>query len=468
MNREWVDTVWLPDLSGRTGPKYLRIADAMAEDIYSGRLVDGARLPTHRDLAWRLGVTVGTVTRAYLESERRGLVIGEVGRGSFVRAGGRMAGATAALPSYDSDLIELGINRTPPGVIADAVSEGFGRLAKMRDLDSIMNYQSSRGVRRHRAAAARWLESRGLYASAEQVAITSGAEHGIAASLMAFNDPGAPVLVENLTWSGTRALATFLRMPLRSVAMDDEGMRPDALDAQIRATGARLVYLQPTLHNPTTAVMSVERRHQIVDVVQRHGIIVIEDDVYGMLAPSAPAPLAALAPEAVIYLNSASKVLSPGLRIGCALLPESHAPRFAVAARAVNWMAPPPMAALLTAWVEDDVATELTGRMRAEIATRTAIAESALHGFEYRSAPGSFHVWLTLPEPWRVRDAVAAARRIGVSLCETELFVPGRNATPHALRLSITAPLDHTELRDGLSRLAAMLSVPPELRVMEA
>ena len=82
---------WLPSLGDRTGPKYLRIVDALAEDIYAGRLGVGARLPTHRDLAWRLGVTVGTVSRAYAEAERRGLLVGEVGRGSYVRAGARSA-----------------------------------------------------------------------------------------------------------------------------------------------------------------------------------------------------------------------------------------------------------------------------------------------------------------------------------------------------------------------------------------
>ncbi|MCB9960394.1 MAG: PLP-dependent aminotransferase family protein [Rhodospirillaceae bacterium] len=468
MGRDWVETSWLPDLNGRSGPKYLRIADAMAEDIYGGRLVDGARLPTHRDLAWRLGVTVGTVTRAYLEGERRGLIVGEVGRGSFVRAGARMSSAVEMPRPGDEDTIELGVNRTPPGLMADAVAEGLVRLAGLRDIDQLLNYHASGGLPRHRAACARWLETRGLYASADQVAVTSGAEHAIAASLMAFNDPGAPVLVEPLTWSGTRALATMLRMPLRAVPMDEEGITPDGLDAQIRASGARIAYLQPTVHNPTTAVMSMERRREVAEVIRRHGILVIEDDVYGLLHPDAPAPLASLVPEQVIYATSASKVLSPGLRVGCALLPDAQAARFAVAARAVNWMAPPPMAALLSFWVEDGVALDMTKRIREEVAVRLAIAKEILAGLDMRSCAGAFHVWLTLPEPWRARELVAAARRQGLTLMDTEMFVPGRNTTPHAVRVSITAPRSHDELRTGFSRLRAILSAPPEIRLMEA
>src|SRR5947208_2143236 len=75
-------TSWLPDLDRFSGPRYRVIAEALAADIRDGRLPPGSRLPTHRDLAWRLHVTVGTVSRAYAEAERRGLIGGEVGRGT--------------------------------------------------------------------------------------------------------------------------------------------------------------------------------------------------------------------------------------------------------------------------------------------------------------------------------------------------------------------------------------------------
>src|SRR5215472_18586915 len=91
-------TSWLPDLSRRNGPRYRAIAEALAEDVREGRLADGARLPTHRDLAWKLRVTIGTVSRAYAEAERRGLIVGEVGRGTFVRLA---ANATTIMPGDD-------------------------------------------------------------------------------------------------------------------------------------------------------------------------------------------------------------------------------------------------------------------------------------------------------------------------------------------------------------------------------
>ena len=258
--------MWMPSLVDRSGPKYLRIADAIAEDVYAGRLKVGERLPTHRDLAWRLGVTVGTVSRAYAEAERRGLVTGEVGRGSFVKAGARSQ-ATLDMPAVGGpQTIELGVNRPPAHVIVDEFAKAMRRVADSNNLAELINYQAHTGRWEHRAAGAKWIRRRGVEVGPERVLVTSGAEHAITASLMAFSDPGDPILVEELTWSGVRALASLLRLSLRSVAMDEEGMIPEALEAVGRASGARLLYTTPTMHNPTTKTMSTERRRAIAEV----------------------------------------------------------------------------------------------------------------------------------------------------------------------------------------------------------
>src|SRR5438034_9496690 len=111
-------TMWTPDLRERSGPRYLAIAEALAQDTGGGRLRPGTRLPTHRDLADRLGVTVGTVTRAYAEAARRSLVSGEVGRGTFVRAPVRRPTVAASAVRARADLIDLTPN-LPPSVHGD-------------------------------------------------------------------------------------------------------------------------------------------------------------------------------------------------------------------------------------------------------------------------------------------------------------------------------------------------------------
>ena len=459
---------WLPSLGDRTGPKYLRIVDALAEDIYAGRLGVGARLPTHRDLAWRLGVTVGTVSRAYAEAERRGLLVGEVGRGSYVRAGARSAANLEMPAPSEPPLIELGVNRPPSGLADAAFAAGLTRLGQSPNLGALLNYETYGGRWAQRLAAARWITGRGLAAPPDRVVLTCGAEHAIAAALSAFCDPGGEILVEALTWPGTRALASLLRLNLRPLPMDDLGIVPEALDIACRTGAARLLYTMPTLHNPTGATQPPDRRASIAEIARRHELTILEDDVYGFLACDEVPPLAAFAPERTIFVTSTSKSISPALRVGVAALPEDRVARFGAAARAMNWMPPTLMAELFARWVDDGTADGLAGRTRQEMARRQAVALRRLDGLAVRMAPHAFHLWLALPEPWRVPEFVSAARGRGLSLTPTDLFVAGRAPTPHAVRVSLSAPADCTMLERGLAELVALLHKRPEPCLAEA
>jgi len=454
--------MWKPKLDDRPGPKYIRIADALAEDIYAGRLGVGERLPTHRELAWSLGVTVGTVSRAYAEAERRGLLVGEVGRGSYVRAGARSASMMAMPAIASPQSIELGISRPPEGVAEAAFAEAVGELAVSPDLAALVNYQSHTGKWEHRVAGARWIGERGLETVPDRVLVTSGAQHAVASALMALCDPGDPVLVESVTWSGTRALANMMRLSLRAVELDSDGLVPEALEAACRTTGARVLYLTPEIQNPTSAVLPADRRRAIADIARRYDLTIVEDDIYGMLPAAARPPVAVFAPERTIYITGSSKVLAPALRIGFASVPRDRLGRFAAAARATNWMAPPVMAEIVRRWIDDGTALDLTQRTRTEVARRHAVAHRMLAGFDVQLAPGSFFAWMSLPDPWRSQELVTAMARRGVSLTATELFVPGREETPPAVRVALTGARDLRELEDGLGLLVETLRESPE------
>ncbi len=452
---------WLPVLDNRPGPKYLRIADALAEDVQSGRLQPSARLPTHRELAWALGITVGTVSRAYAEAERRGLVVGEVGRGSYVRAGGRSP-ATMDMPELGGDnLIEMGINRPPAHLAADAFAAALLDLSRSNELSELINYSAHTGQWRHRVAGAAWIARDGFDVSPEQVLVTSGAQHAIAASLMAFTVPGDTVLVEALTWSGLRAAAALLHLNLRAVEMDDEGIVPDALAAAQRATGARLLYTMPTVHNPTTAVQSEDRRRAIAALARQADLTIIEDDVHGFLQADAPPPLAAFARERTIFVTGASKSVSPALRVGFTALPDNRLGRFSAAARANNWMAPPLMGEIMARWIRDGTAAELAERIRADSAQRQSVAREMLSGQCYRATDSSFHIWLCLPDRWRPGEFIEAMRERGVSVTPPDLFVPGRAEAPRWVRVALSATRTFDELRRGLSIVRDLLNRDP-------
>ncbi len=451
-------TIWTPQKLSTEGPIYLAIADALALDIEEGRLARGTRLPTHRDLARRLGVNVVTVTRAYAEAARRGLVEGEVGRGTFVRA--RTTKARAQLPSRtEQGLVDLHFNLPAGPPHADAVAAIFRTLAK-DGFDPLSVDYDPAGRVEHREAGARWMERAKLAAEAERVFVVSGGQHAMAVTFAALCDPGDVVLTEELTYPGMKSLATLLHLRLAPVAMEEQGLSPEALDQACRRTGARALYCIPTLQNPTGVVWSEDRRRAVAEVVRRHGLSVVEDTT-GFLVEDPPTPLAEFAPEAVYYVSSTSKSLGAGLRVGFLHLPKSDdgalRDRIATAAASIHWMTPPLMAEVVRRLIETGEADRFVAARSEEARARRRLFRERLENPATPSDERSAFVWLPLPEPWRCDDFVSEARRAGVAVSASEAFTVGRAEAPHAVRIALGTPRERAEVSRALDRLAAIL-----------
>ncbi len=451
-------TMWTPSLANRSGPLYLAIADALAEEARSGRLRPGTRLPTHRELADRLGVTVGTVTRGYAEAARRGVVTGEVGRGSFVRGPIELPGSAFGGEAGEG-LVELGLNHPPPldEAKGGALSRTLHALAQ-QDLSALLDYAPDGAARAHREAGAAWLALAGLNADPARVLVSSGSQHALTVVFSAILRPGDLLLTEALTYPGVRGLAGLLNLRLLGVPMDAHGLLPDALEAACRTHAPRALYLIPTIHNPTTAVLSEARRREIARIARAHNVLVVEDDVHRLLAEEAPPPIASLMPELSCFLLGTSKTLAPGLRVGFIHAPAPLVPRIAAGIRATTWMAAPLMAEIVARWERDGSGLKLLRRRREEARSRQRLAAELLEGFSLQTHPTSHHAWLHLPEPWRAETFVAAARRCGVAVTPAQAFQVGRVAAPHAVRLALGAPRTREELRTGLERVAQALT----------
>ena len=457
-------TNWTPDLSPARAPRYLAIADALADDVTSGRLKAGDRLPTHRELADRLGVTVGTVTRGYAEAARRGLVGGEVGRGTFVRGAPELPLEPGSSPAA---LIDLSLNLPPTlgderdGVLARTLTA----IAREADLAALLEYTRDAGATAHREAGASWIGEAGLEVRPEQVLVSSGSQHGLTSVLTGLLRPGDLVLTESLTYPGMKTLAALLNLRLQGVGMDAEGLRADALEAACRS-GAKALYCIPTIQNPTGAVMGEERRRDVARIARAHGLLVVEDDVHGLLAEEAPPPLSRFAPETSCYLLSTAKTLAPGLRTGFIAAPAPLVPRIAAAIRATTWMAAPLMAEIVARWIQDGTARRLLKRRREEARARQKLAASVLRGLDRQAHPAAHHLWLSLPDPWRSETFAEAARRRGVLVTPAQTFVVGRAAVPHAVRVAMGAVPDRETLGRGLALLAETLKAPSDAAAM--
>ena len=457
-------TIWAPDLSKRPGPRYRALAEAIADDIGDGILPAGGRLPAQRELAYRLGVTTGTITRAYALVAQRGLVTGEVGRGTYVRDGSAPPGRINPVADSAEDVISLTVNAPPDPGYRALLAESLAELTGSPDLDGLLPYTPKSGYADHRATAARWLERFGLNAEPDRVLITGGAHQAIAAALAGLSRPGDAVLIEQLTYAGTCHIAERLGLHLEGLALDEDGLVPEALDAAARTSRARLLFTNPTLHNPTTATMSVERRAVIAALARRHDLIVIEDDVYGHLPEQRAPALATLAPERTIHLTSASKSIAPGLRCGMLLAPAALYPPIADAQHDLFLICPPLMAELFARWVANGTAGRLAEQQRLEARARQAIAREVLAGHPFQTAPSSYHLWLPLPTPWRTAEFMATLAERGVAVEPGSAFAADPARAPHAVRCSLSGAADRARLRKALEIIGRTLGEQPARR----
>ncbi|MCB8820523.1 aminotransferase-like domain-containing protein [Microvirga rosea] len=451
---------WLPQIRSGGGPRYLAIAEALLSDIQSGRLKPGDRLPPQRELAKELGLDLTTVTRAFNEARRRGLIEASPGRGSFVR---RKASLSEGNASAESPIIDLSMNmppQPPEAQLRERIHAGImGVLSSPHGLMHL-HYQESAGARPDRAAAVQWLTPRLGPTSVDRVAVTGGAQEALYAIVRVLAQAGDAICVPDLTYPGLRAIAEQLKVRLVPVAMDREGIDPDALNEACRWETPKAVYCVPTIHNPTTGTMSPERRAGIAAVARQYGVAIVEDDAYGALPRQAPTPIAAIAPEISWHIATLSKCVTPALRTAYVVTPRlSDTLRLAAELRAMTLMMPPLMAALASRWILDGTLDAITAAIRQESAVRQLIAKRVLHGLEVQAHPDGHHLWLRLPERWRHADLSVYARQSGLALVPSQAFAVG--PAPDAIRVSLGAAQNQAVLERGLTLLATVLSHGP-------
>ena len=411
-------TTWIPTLA-TDRPRYRAIADAIAADLADGRLAAGERLPPQRELAWKLGVTVGTVTRAYQEAEKRGLLTGEVGRGSFLRdPGASLAAISNLIAGAEPGTLDMQM-AAPPRVHVqadfDAALREIGRDPGFADL---LDYSPAGGFPQHRQTGSRWLQRAGLDIPPERIVISAGAQACLASCLSTIAAHGDRMFIEPLTYPTMRPIARQLGLHLKALDADEGGIIPESLDKAARHGEARIVYLVPTLHNPTTVTLSKTRREALAEIARRHDLTIIEDDVFRYLADEAPPTIYSLAPERTYYIQSVSKTMAAGLRVGFMALPLGAGGEVIRQQMIVGGRPAGLTLEVARRWIEGGVADRVLAAIRKELAERRVIALDVLGGHQVRCEPGAMYIWLTLPaslaagrirrrrpEQWRQADA---------------------------------------------------------------
>lgn len=461
-----MDTSWLPDLTQDDGPKYLALSRALREAVRAGELAEGVKLPTVRDLAWRLKVTPGTVSRAYQIATQDGLLEATVGRGTFVAA--RAPKIDASDRIFGEGPLRRGSNRVdmrspslPEVGQSAAISEALRRVAGQNTADWL-EYTSQTEEEPLREAVRGWLSARVLGpVSAQDIMLTHGGQNSIGLILACCLRGDRPVvLTEDLSYPGFRYAARAARAEVIGIELDHEGVRPDALEAACRRHGPQVLCLTPAAQNPTAAQMSGQRKAEIVSIAKRYNLQIIEDECYPGPTNDAPT-LRALAPELVWFIGSLSKTVSAGVRFGYAVCPVGMGEVGRLTSQYSYFALSRVVAALCLDLFGSGQAAQFRDRVSAEYSDRLQIVVNRLGTFDLTWQAGLPYVWLRLPTGWRASTFAQRAEEEGVLMRQADQYAMVHGRAPNAVRLAVAGNCARVELERGVDKLARLLVRPP-------
>lgn len=446
-------------------PLYRRIAEAVSTALSNSQITPKTKLPPMRLLADELKVTVGTIKRAYDELEKRGLLKCTVGDGCYTQLP-QAQQATDFLNVPVDDAAQASIDLAHNAHILDQQSltvfaSALQALAQdPQRMAEVHQYSPDVGLLRHRQAATQWLKLSQVEVSADQVLITNGAQHGLFCTLAALCRSGDSIAAEHLSYPGLTMAARTLGLRLHGLAMDEQGLLPEALLALIAKNKPQLLYLSPTIHNPTTLTMPTERRQALADICRHHGISIIQDEALGVLTDSQRPSFTTLLPEATVLISCLSKAISPGLRIGYMAAPLPLVPLLAASIRANCWMASPLSIDIASQWLTDGTLFSLRSQQRAIIAQRLAQVRPLLGDLIHDHHPDCAHLWLEPPSPWRADELAEALAQRHILVNTADSFAIGRLAVPPRIRISLSGPPSAASLMTGINGMLKLFKQP--------
>jgi len=446
---------WTPRLEKGSSSKHQAIFDALVADIASGRLRLGDRLPPQRAIAAALGVDLTTVTKAFSKARTDGIIQATTGRGSFVAIG-----AVDENRLQQTNFVSHDLSRNSPSRSAridQALVKEIDLAISLGAHAGALNYQDTGGNWANRAAGANWLAKRQILSSPERIILTSGAQSALFAVSHLLTRKSKHVCVGRFSYPGIHTVAFQQGLNLVPLAMDGEGISPEAFEDACQRSPIAALYVTPTVDNPTTATLPSGRREQIVRIARLYSVAIIEDDPYHDLVPDTPSPIAAIAPDVTWYIATLSKCLSPALRLGYISVPNPEAGnQIAATLQAMTMMASPIFALIASRWVYSGFLREAADELMQENAERQKIAAELLCGQQFTTNRHGPHLWLQLPAPWRAIDFTNQCEKLGViTLGSSSLSV--NSPFVEAVRISLSAASSKDVLRDALATLRSVL-----------
>ncbi|MGG3451863.1 PLP-dependent aminotransferase family protein [Domibacillus aminovorans] len=449
---------WKPDKKALKRPFYHSIASLLEQHIVNGFLAPGTKLPPQRELADFLDLNFTTITRAYKLCERKGLIYAVTGSGTFVSPNATRSIAISA--NETTNWIDLGFGASFEQS-NDIVAEVIQKVADKRYLKQLLNYNDPTGIPHQKTAGLNWMESFGIRTDQEHISIVSGAQNALAITLTALFEPGNRIATDLYTYSNFIELAKMFHIQLIPIPGDQFGMRPNELEKQCCQVDIHGIFLMPSCGNPTTVMISDFRKHELADVIRRHQLILIEDDIHAFMTAGIISdyqqPMFNLLPEQSVYICGTSKSMCSGLRVAYMVYNEALRKRIMQAIFNVN---------VKTSSLDAEVITELilSGKAHEIVSQKKQLAQSAndiySEYFPLRNPIGhplSFYRWLSIQGHHDAIQLETDLKRHGIRVFHSDRFLSGQTTPDKYLRIALSSTNSLDELKMGLKILKQYL-----------
>ncbi len=446
---------WKPELTGMKGPLYKVLAGMLADDIKSGKLIPGTKLPPQRELADFLDINLSTVSRAFKLCEQHGFICATIGNGTYVSSDAGTNHIFSASPEH-MRVIEMGAVLPAVGPNREIV-EYMQKMLAEPGAEKLFQYGLSGGSSWQKEAAVKWINKAGLPIDTEQIVFSGGGQNAITAILASLFRAGDKIGTDPLVYPGIKTAAKMLGIQLVPIEWKNHEITQEGLVSACKNDKIKGLYLIPDYHNPTTHNMTLETRRMIGEVAKQHHIIIIEDGINSLLSENPLPPVASYAPEQTIYISSLSKTISPGLRLAYIAAPPAFRKEIATGVYNLNITVAPFLTEVSARLIMSDKADSIIRERRAYTKQLNEIVDRYLHQYKIYGEEYCPFRWIILPDTFTGKSFEICAKNEGVQVYSGERFLVGYSSYRNAVRISVTAAKNITEFEEGIKILKRIL-----------
>ena len=446
---------WKPTLKRNDKPIYIYLADTLEQDILSGKLTPGTKLPPQRELADYLDINLSTITRAFKLCEQRGLICSIIGNGTFISSDAA-ANSMLMLNTPNKNIIEMGAI-LPNTEFNKHAAAYLQRMATEPDFYKLLQYGTIEYDDLQIQAAKKWLSYFKIHSSKEQILYSNGSQNAIFATLSSLFNSGDRIATMPTTYPGLKIAAKILGIHLVPLHLEKGKITKNVLDYAVNIQNVKGFYFIPDFHNPTSELMLVDTRKLIAKFCEDSYIPFIEDAIYTLFMPNPLPPISSLSPNQGIFISSTSKILAPGLRLAIIHAPLNKYLSIKESLYGIQIAPPALLTQLFIRLIISHEFEKIRNLRIKDLENRNIIFDKILKNIKNSGNIHSPIRWITLPNNTTPSQFEALALSHNMQIYGADRFVVGSESTPNAVRVSLTSTENIEDFKTGLEILGKLL-----------